>query len=424
MPRRFVVSIVIIIAVALMTTGAVALWPEARNIAAPFVSAPGSTSSVPSGATPSGHARRAPSPAAPGAASHSPPSVVAPGAAAHSVPPVVAPGTAPNSLVPGAKSVVPPGNAVVTGSLKPVMKGLIDRGSEPQVKFRQLVDNWVVDVGWSELQAQPGGPISTNNAIDQAIVAAQQAGMDLKLRVRSGVDAPDWAKRIGGAPISVQDEFNGGSGTIGRFWLPEFGAAYQDLQTKLAARYDSVPQILEVSISRCTTFSAEPMIRQGNSKTTVQALFAAGYSVAADQLCQSQQIDAHKVWVSTRSGLPLNPYQRLSSDGTYQPDEAFSVAMMRHCRDVLGAGCVLENHSIRWPPKPELAYAQLYQDMKAAGPPFSFQTATPGRIGDWQQTLSWAAQFGANSVELNVGYPKYDLSQLHQLGNTLMTNAA
>jgi hypothetical protein len=316
----------------------------------------------------------------------------------------------------------PSGGTVPSGALKPVISGLIDRAKEPRKNFQGLINSWVVDVGWSALQPQANGPIVANNAIDQAVSAAKQAGMTLKLRVRAGVDAPDWAKKIGGAPMDARDEFNGGSGTIGRFWLPEFGQAYQDLEQKLAARYDSVPQILQVSISRCTTFSAEPMIRQANSKKTVQALFAAGYSVEADQRCQSEQIDAHKVWVATRSGLALNPYQRLVADNTYQPDVAFTVAMMRHCRDVLGTGCVLENHSIRWPPKSEPAYTQLYQAMKAAGPPFSFQTATPSRIGDWQQTLKWAVDFGANSVELNVGYPKYDPDQLRQFAAQLKAN--
>ena len=310
------------------------------------------------------------------------------------------------------------------GSLKPVMQGLIDRAKEPRPPFRQVITNWVVDVAWSQLQPEAGGPIAANNPIDQAVSAAQQAGMSLKLRVRAGVDAPEWAKQLGGTSINAQDEFNGGSGTIGRFWLPAFGQAYEDLQRKLAARYDSVPQILEVSISRCTTFTAEPMIRQGKSVKTIQALFAAGYSVAADQQCQSEQIDAHAVWASTRSGLTLNPYQSLSPDGSYQSDAAFSAAMMRHCRDVLGARCVLENHSIRWPPKSEPSYVQLYRDMKAAGPPFSFQTATPDRIGDWQQTLKWAAQFGDNSVELNVGYPKYDLNELRQDAAALRANPA
>jgi hypothetical protein len=365
MPRRLLVTLIVLAAVVVVAVGAYALWPSSSDTAS------------------------------------RPP-----------VPTSSAPGTSPTT----------PGSTVAPGDLKPLIRGVTDRAKEPKKEFRGLINSWVVDVGWAELQAQPGGPLADNNPIDQAVAEAKQVGMSLKLRVRAGVDAPEWAKGIGGDPIDARDEFNGGTGTIGRFWLPEFGQAYQDLQQKLAARYDSVPQILQVSVTRCTTFSAEPMIRQGKSEKTTKAVFAAGYSVEADQRCQSEQIDAHRVWTTTRSGLALNPYQKLAPDGGYQPDAAFSAAMMRHCREVLGARCVLENHSIRWPPKSEPAYKQLYQDMKAVGPPFSLQTATPARIGDWQQTLQWAVDFGANSVELNVGYPKYEADKLRQLANSLQAN--
>jgi hypothetical protein len=41
--------------------------------------------------------------------------------------------------------------------------------------------------------------------------------MKIKLRVFAGTSAPDWAKRLDGTPIPVQDDY-GRAGTIGRFW--------------------------------------------------------------------------------------------------------------------------------------------------------------------------------------------------------------
>jgi hypothetical protein len=37
------------------------------------------------------------------------------------------------------------------------------------------------------------------------------------------------------------------------------------------------------------------------------------------------------------------------------------------------------------------------------GPPISFQTAGPARIGSLPMTLQWATQQGANAVELSPG---------------------
>jgi hypothetical protein len=45
----------------------------------------------------------------------------------------------------------------------------------------------------------------------------------------------------------------------------------------------------------------------------------------------------------------------------------------------------------------------MYQAMFALGPPLSFQTAGPNRIGDLAVTLTWAARNGANAVELSPG---------------------
>ncbi len=88
-----------------------------------------------------------------------------------------------------------------------------------------------------------------------------------------------------------------------------FGAAYDNLETLLAAKYDSVPEIREVTIARCTTFYDEPFIRDTTAPATVSALIGAGYTLAADQTCQEEEIQAATVWHHTHSDLALNPYQ-------------------------------------------------------------------------------------------------------------------
>lgn len=292
------------------------------------------------------------------------------------------------------------------GGGKPVLKGLLDRdGAPPAAYLGTAVAGWVVNTTWAAVQPTKDGPLASNNPIDSALAAVRahnaahpSAPLGLRLRIRAGVDAPAWAKQLGGAPVALTEPQGGATGTIGRFWTEDFGRGYADLQQKLAAKYDRVPEIRETVISRCTTFYSEPFVRGKGDKSDTAALLAAGFTTAADHRCLQEQVDAHRVWQRTNSDLSLNPYQDLERPAG--PDEAFTDSMMGYCRSVLGARCVLANNSLRTPPK----YEAMYAKMRALGPPLAFQTAAPKRIGDLGATLRYAEQFGADSVELPQAY--------------------
>jgi hypothetical protein len=185
----------------------------------------------------------------------------------------------------------------------------------------------------------------------------------------------------------------------------------------LAARYDSVPEIREVTMSRCTTVYDEPFIRDRNSPATVAALRAAGYTQAADVRCLNDQIDAHAVWRSTRSGLALSPYQRIDpaagGDGV-----AITVPLMTLCRTRLGARCVLENNSLRTPLQGG-DYTPMYARIQQLGPPISFQTATAAKLGGLETVIGIAVGMGASAVELPRGYGGLAPGALAQLGTQL-----
>lgn len=291
-----------------------------------------------------------------------------------------------------------PGSA----QLKPPLGGLLTRNGPPPETYISVMGGYVVTAYWRDLQPTRNGDIAVNNVIDQAIDSVRQLDpsgtLGLKVRVYAGIDAPDWAKSLGGAPIAVIDPSSGVSGTVGRFWSSEFGSAYSDLQARLAARYDSVPEIREVTISQCTTVYAEPFIRDEASVDTVSGLLAAGFTVAADKQCLVDEITAHRVWLRTRSDLAFNPYQVI--DGSTRTDEALTEQMMDLCRSTLGARCVLENNSLRVPPQ----YPDMYSHMHSLGPPIAFQTASIRRVGDLEATLESAIQLGAGSVELPTGF--------------------
>ena len=291
--------------------------------------------------------------------------------------------------------------------VKPIIKGLLLRNGAPPETHRSIINTRVLNVGWKDLQASQSSELTENNPIDQVIEEVQSQNladstlnMRIKLRIFAGIEAPDWLKNLEGSPITISDAQDATSGTIGRFWTTAFGQAYQELQNKLAAKYDSVPEILDVTISRCMTIYAEPFIRNASNTDNRTALLNAGFTFEADKQCHREQIEAHNVWTQTRTSLAFNPYQEINQDGSYLNNEAFTEEMMEYCRTVLGIRCVLENNSIR---TPLLGgdYIAMYAKMKALGPPLFYQTAREWKIGDWKQTVQWAIDQGANAVELN-----------------------
>jgi hypothetical protein len=307
------------------------------------------------------------------------------------------------------------------GAIKPALAGLLSRDGPPPADYASVMGGFVVNVYWSDIQPQQGGPIQPNNAIDQAIATLHQVDpsrrMGLKVRLFAGVYAPDWVKSLGGSPVPIRDPATGASGTVGRFWTDAFGAAYEDLMTKLAAKYDATPEVREITISRCTTAYAEPFIRDSGDAVTVQNLLTAGFTVAADQNCEREEISAHAVWAHTRSDLAFNPYQLI--DGSGRSDETFTESMMDYCRATLGARCVLENNSIRVP----LQFPAMYAYMESLGPPIGFQTAVIGKVGDLGATLLTAIGLGAGSVELPAGYQQTPAAALATYDHSLAAQA-
>lgn len=298
-----------------------------------------------------------------------------------------------------------------TSSTKPALNGLLVSMWYPGVNsvVTQL-GGFIVGIPWSQVQPVQGGPLDTSS-IDRVLQYARANGLRIKLRVTAGIDAPAWAKLLGGAPIAVSDPQAGVSGTAGRFWTAAFGQAYDALQAALASRYDGDPAVAEVVIDRCSTVYPEPFLRQAQNQSSVQSLLAAGYTLAADQACQQQEIDAHQAWTTTPSGLAFNPYDSIAADGSSSPDEAYTEQMMAYCRSSLGDRCVLENDSIRYPAL-GFDYAAMYQHMVGLGGDICFETALPSVVGDVVKTLQWAHGEAASAVEIPTTMPSATLPQM------------
>ena len=312
--------------------------------------------------------------------------------------------------------------AVVDGDSLPAAKaplrGLVWLNRPPAAESGLPVGGVALSVRWADLAPAPGADATI--AVEGALGSLGRR-VRVKLRVLAGVHAPEWVKRLGGAPVPLREPQAREQGVVPRFWTAEVGAAYDELQRALAARFDGDGRIVEVAISRCTTFNAEPALRQVSTRENVTALLRAGYSAKADLRCQEEAIEAHRVWRRTRSGLAMNPYQRIDPDGTTATDVGVSIRLMRRCRETLGQRCVLENNSIRWPPL-DASYGAVYEAMRALGPPVLFQTAGPRRVGDWVRAVRWAAEQGAQAVEVEPGQVESNRARAAELHEALLAN--
>jgi hypothetical protein len=321
--------------------------------------------------------------------------------------------------------------------MKPAITGLIDPFGYPPgaLVSSRSVSAFVVMAYWRDLQPQAGGPLVHPNAIDEAIREARASGTGLGVKIRffAGVDSPAWALNLDGPPVSFAGSTSAPGGAVPRFWTPRFQQAYFDIQAKLAAAYDTVPEVREVTISECMTVYAEPLIRQAQQTVNREALLAAGYTDSANQTCLRNSIATHRqVWKHTRSSLAFNPYQQINADGTWQNNSETTDSLMDDCRQELGSACVLENNSVRAPISTlGAAYGLMYDHMQQLGSPITLQTATPDRIGclltsdcpaGVQGVLDWAVSLGATALELPSNLDRYAVGFLQPYNGRLSAN--
>lgn len=305
-------------------------------------------------------------------------------------------------------------NVNITGLKQPI-QGLIDKDSLPLSRFQSTIQAFVVNVNWSDLQPSKDGPIASNNSIDQAIATVRQINTEkhlnlkLRLRVYTGIGAPDWVKNLDGPAISPFTLISGGSGSVGRFWTDNYAGAYQDLQTKLAAKYDSVPEIRETDVTMCALDTDEPFRTNANLGNNGIELIQAGYTISAGEKCETRQLDISRVWKHTLIDLDLSNYlQTVTSDGKSSKDTfSFTQSVLNYCRQIFNKQCVLMNTSLNVPNNVDNE-KQLYSAIQQAGPPISYQTivydgAKKGAVGAQGilDILKYGISLGANSIELH-----------------------
>ena len=143
--------------------------------------------------------------------------------------------------VAGTTAVPLKGNNAEAAALKPVVGGLLDRQGFPRSSHTDALRAFVVEPRWADVQPTVGSFHTAE--IDRELAQAKAAGMRVKLRVLSGVHAPDWVKNAAGSMVwyGIGQQTEGQRMTAPRWWTTPYLNAFDALQDRLAARYDGDP---------------------------------------------------------------------------------------------------------------------------------------------------------------------------------------
>lgn len=270
-----------------------------------------------------------------------------------------------------------PQEAVIKGSLKSTgvksrLKGFVLRGdadgsvgyrnhfddpNNSEYNFGNYVDGIVVQVEWAHLQPEPSGEITENNIIDQAIEAVHLWNtsnpgnpLAIKLRVFSGIYAPAWvADTTNGFQVYYK---NGKEGMLPKYWWKNrYRPLWEDLQNKLAAKYDHLDVIAEVAVSGVMTHNAETMWRnpgdnsRPDGRTNIEVMIENGLTLAKDEDALKWQITAAaNAWTRTPIALAMNMWKDYENNWASKP--AFVEDLIEHTMTVCGTRGIIGNNSI------------------------------------------------------------------------------
>ncbi len=324
-----------------------------------------------------------------------------------------------------ATSVTPPtsaadgGDAAATvAGYKPLISGLIDKGSEASYHALQpypvtdpasngdtlaasspAFGGLVVNQTWLQLEPSEGSFDFT--VLDASLAAVEtynaahpDAPLGVRLRVFGAYAAPAWAKMLDGGPIATSD--SGTPATVGHWWGPTYRMAWAALQTALAARYDDDATLREVAVSSCAASTAEPMVIDTD---TLNAAQSAGYTTDQEHDCLTGAFTDYAGWKRTALYFPLNS---VAGDSTIAPD------ILQHCASSASAGgplCILANNALDADVTDSSSrLAPLYAAIGAAAQanpttPIAFQMNGPDP-STWCGAIAVAVDHHARSVEL------------------------
>jgi hypothetical protein len=331
--------------------------------------------------------------------------------------------------------------------IKPAITGLVSTGSKPdptgklnplaQLTTKEamgIFGGLVVQASWKDVQ--PTEDVFDTSVIDKvlappkdrtvvkvdnvtdynaAVAAANLPSpnnrqIGVRLRIFAGCtdgesDAPDWAINSDpGFKVTVTAEYDSKSETctFGKFWDPtsNYAKSWRKFQDKLAAKYDTNPLIQEVSVTSCTSSSAEPFFlnlktpKNSTSPAPSAAFNAIHFDDPTYQDCLERAIDDYGSWKTTRLEFAINEFSGLN----VKSDIVVSERIMRRCRLTVGPRCILSNHDLDATTTPTTILPILVFERKF-GPNITFQTYHVVPV-DFEGTLRKGVSLGASSIEV------------------------
>lgn len=299
------------------------------------------------------------------------------------------------------------------------------------------VKGFVLNVKWSELQPDFRGQDFQNHDIDNAIEVAVAQGLQMKVRVFHGGDAPQWAKDYGGGEmlLEVPNTIPQQTFTCGEWWIEDYMGALDDFAAQAQERYNqftaaSGGPIVDWVISGSMTHFAEQDIRGTRSDLNRATYDARGYTLTKDLNSQYRSIDRHEGFTCAASRA-CNPFQ---VGTTHQNLPTLTINLMQYARDKLGLYAALGNNSDRtpWPTadgEPTVNMQTIYGAITNFGPPSYIQTAATARVGNLYETCLKAVSYGCTMVELPAGYTAdgptgMTPDQFDEINAALIANAA
>ena len=292
--------------------------------------------------------------------------------------------------------------------LKPAVAGCVGYGITQQ-GWEKIFNHVLCIVAWKDMEPELGNYEPGFQKIDDFLKKAEARNLHVHLRIRAGQEAPDWLKQKAGTVKmhSIRDDFER---EVVKWWEPETGAAYSRLQQALAARYDSHPRAIAVTMTRCMSIWPEPFLHQVNDAKTRDRLIAAGLTTEKDVACQIETFHTHaQFWKQTRSSIAINPYQDVDASMTNrsQSNLLLTARLINEANNILANRLILQNDSMI-PSSSELSaeYVKLYDLMKRSGLRFGFQPrdTNSATVKTTRELIETTIAFGGTYLELPGAY--------------------
>lgn len=210
---------------------------------------------------------------------------------------------------------------------------------------------------------------------------------------------------------------------VPKYWEPHYVAAYADIQQKLAALYDDVPEISEIENGGTGIKSAENFIRpyglKGKKAMQNKLFVSAGLTREKDSIAIVKSYNAMVPWKKTLISVCYSSFQYLDRDGDAHESAALTFPFIDMFIQKFGKQAVIGNNGLRTNAGHNgddfeeggeryklYNYFKMLHDTK--GVTVYFQTSTTERSGSsLAPVIREGIQYGAKYIELPTAPRQY-----------------